>query len=186
MQGDHNLWRKTYAYEGSSRVPLIVAPPAAAGRPARRLAKEVVELRDAMPTLLAAAGLPVPKTVEGRSLLPLLEAPACDWRTYLHGEHCTCYAPQQEMQYVTNGLRKYIWLPRIDREQFFDLEADPDECHDLIADPGRQDEIALWRSYLIDELASRQCGWVRNGELYCPPGVPLVSPYKRVRWTGES
>ncbi|HUT21318.1 MAG TPA: sulfatase/phosphatase domain-containing protein, partial [Anaerolineae bacterium] len=167
-------------------IPLVVAPPSAVGRPARRVAHEVVELRDVMPTLLAAAGLPVPSTVEGRSLIPLLSAPAADWRTYLHGEHCTCYAPEQEMQYVTDGLRKYVWLSRIDREQFFDLEADPGECHDLIADPDRQDEIALWRSYLIQELVSRGCRWVRDGELYCPPGQPLVSPYKHVRWTGDN
>ena len=26
MQGDHNLWRKTYAYEGSARIPFIITP----------------------------------------------------------------------------------------------------------------------------------------------------------------
>lgn len=90
------------------------------------------------------------------------------------------------MQYVTDGRRKFVWLPRIDREQFFDLEIDPGECHDLIADPGRRDEIGLWRSYMVDELARRDCGWVREGQLYCPPGEPLVSPYKNVRWTGDN
>jgi len=185
MQGDHHLWRKTYAYEGSSRIPMIVTGPSAAGRPARPVAQEVVELRDVMPTLLEAAGLPVPATVEGRSSVPLLTAPASGWRTYLHGEHCTCYAREQEMQYVTDGLRKYIWLPRIDREQLFDLEADPGECHDLIAHRERQGEIALWRSYLVQELSARECGWVRDGSLYCPPDEPLVSPYKDVRWTGD-
>jgi arylsulfatase len=186
MQGDHNLWRKTYAYEGSSRIPFIVTPPAVVGRPARRVAEEVVELRDVMPTLLDAAGLPVPQTVEGRSVLPLLVAPSSDWRAYIHGEHCTCYSPEQEMQYVTDGRRKLVWLPRLDREQFFDLEVDSGERNDLIADPGRRDEVELWRSYLVSELAGRDCGWVREGRLHCPPGEPLVSPYKDVRWTGGS
>jgi hypothetical protein len=90
------------------------------------------------------------------------------------------------MQYVTNGLRRYFWLPRIDLEQFSDLVADSGECHDLIADPDRQGEIALWRGYLVQELASRGCGWVRDGELYCPPAEPLVSPHRHVRWTGDS
>jgi len=179
MQGDHHLWRKTYAYEGSARIPFIVAPPA--GQGSRRTAEEVVELRDVMPTLLEAAGLPVPGTVDGKSLLPLLDAPAREWRPYIHGEHCTCYAPEQEMQYVTDGRRKLVWLPRIDVEQFFDLEADPGELKNLIDDPARQEEIARWRGYLVGELEKRDCGWVQNGEPHCPD-EPLVSPYKEKRY----
>ena len=185
MQGDHHLWRKTYAYEGSSRIPFIVVPPTQSGEPARSVADQVVELRDVMPTLLKAAGLPVPETVDGRSLLSLLREPAADWRSYIHGEHCTCYSHEQEMQYVTDGRRKYIWLPRIHREQFFDLDVDPGECHDLIDDTDRQSEVEQWRGYLVQELAARNCGWVRSGRLACPADEPLVSPYKEERWTGD-
>ena len=185
MQGDHHLWRKTYAYEGSSRIPFIVVPPASSGKPDRSVVEKVVELRDVMPTLLQAAGLPVPETVDGRSLLSLLREPAADWRSYIHGEHCTCYSQEQEMQYVTDGRRKVIWLPRIHREQFFDLELDPGECHDLIDDADRQDEIEQWRGYLVQELAARNCGWVKSGQLTCPPDQPLVSPYKEKRWAGD-
>ncbi|MHB9107874.1 MAG: arylsulfatase [Armatimonadota bacterium] len=181
MQGDHHLWRKTYAYEGSARIPFIVTPPAGQGD--RRTADEVVELRDVMPTLLEAAGLPIPGTVDGQSLLPLLDAPAAEWRPYIHGEHCTCYAPEQEMQYVTDGRRKLVWLPRIDEQQFFDLEQDPGELQNLIDDPGRQQEIARWRGYLVAELEARECGWVRNGALHCPDG-PMVSPFKETRYQG--
>jgi arylsulfatase len=180
MQGDHNLWRKTYAYEGSSRIPFIIVPPY--HNPRRGVADEVVELRDVMPTLLEAAGIDVPETVDGVSLLPLLDEAAVDWRDYIHGEHCTCYSPEQEMQYVTDGRRKLVWLPRLDMEQFFDLEQDPGECIDLIADDSRSEEIARWRGFLTRELEARDCGWVRNGRPYCAPGdEPLVSPYKDVR-----
>jgi len=185
MLGDHNLWRKTYAYEGSSRVPFIVAPPSETYSAARGVADEVVELRDIMPTLLDAAGLSIPATVDGRSVLPLLQGPVADWRSYIHGEHCTCYHAEQEMQYVTDGKRKFIWLPRLDREQFFNLETDPGECHDLIADPLLQDEIAIWRTYLVDELAARDCGWVREGQLHCPREEALISPYKERRWRND-
>ncbi|MCB0080403.1 MAG: sulfatase-like hydrolase/transferase, partial [Caldilineaceae bacterium] len=184
MVGDHNLWRKTYAYEGSSRVPFLVAPAQRHMQSARRVADDVVELRDIMPTLLDAAGLPIPATVDGRSVLPLMQGPVADWRTYIHGEHCTCYHPDQEMQYVTDGKRKLIWLPRLGREQFFDLESDPGECHDLIEDVSRQAEIATWRGYLVDELAARDCGWVQEGKLHCPDKEPLISPYRNIRWLG--
>jgi hypothetical protein len=89
------------------------------------------------------------------------------------------------MQYVTDGRRKFVWLPRIGVEQFFDLEQDPGECVDLIDDRDRQEEIAQWRGYLVRELAARDCGWVREGVLVTPPDEPLVSPYKDVRWTGD-
>jgi arylsulfatase len=192
MQGDHNLWRKTYAYEGSTRIPFLIVPPGRlTGRrdnetvEIRGVADEVVELRDVMPTLLEAAGLPVPGTVDGRSLLTLLQRPAEEWRPYIHGEHSTCYSTQQEMQFVTDGRRKFVWLPRIGMEQFFDLEQDPGECLDLIDDPNRQEEITQWRGYLVRELDARDCGWVREGALVTPPNEPLVSPYKDVRWPGD-
>ena len=185
MQGDHHLWRKTYAYEGSSRIPFLVVPPADLGRPERSVGDEPVELCDIMPTLLEAAGLPMPRTAEGRSVLPLLRAPAPDWRPYVHGEHCTCYSQEQEMQYVTDGRRKFVWLPRLDREQFFDLEQDPGECTDLIQAADRREEIERWRAYLVQELSERQCGWAESGALIRPTDEPLVSPFRDVRWQGR-
>ena len=185
MQGDHNLWRKTYAYEGSARVPFIVAPPPASRKAARRVADEVIELRDLMPTVLEIAGLECPPTVDGKSLLPLMQAPAEGWRDYIHGEHCACYSRQQEMQYVTDGREKFIWLPRAGQEQFFDLTSDPGECNNLIDHPARAERTGMWRGRLIDELSARNCGWVEGGRLRCPDG-PLVSPYKDVRRQGAS
>ncbi len=182
MQGDHHLWRKTYAYEGSARIPFIVTPPGQ--QAARRVADEVVELRDIMPTVLQIAGMQSPATVDGQSVLPLLKSAADTWRKCIHGEHCTCYAPEQEMQYVTDGRRKLVWLPRIGEEQFFDLEADHGECHNLIADPARSAEVERWRGYLAAELESRNCGWARDGKPFCPNDRPLVSPYRDTRWRG--
>ena len=182
MLGDHHLWRKTYAYEGSSRIPFLIVPPPGSASTTRALADEVVELRDIMPTVLDLAGLEIPATVDGRSVLPLMTQPASDWRPYLHGEHCTCYDPAQEMQFVTDGQRKFIWLPRIGVEQFFNLENDPGETRNLIEDPACREEIETWRGYLIAELAGRDCGWVKNGSLFCPAEA-LVSPCKNMRRT---
>ena len=185
MQGDHNLWRKTYAYEGSARIPFLVVPPQGQERCQRPVADEVVELRDVMPTLLDAAGLPVPCTVDGRSVTPLLTAPASDWRAYIQGEHCTCYSEEQEMQFVTDGRRKFVWLPRLDLEQFFDLEQDPGETRNLIDDPAYEEACRLWRERLAHELAERDCGWVKDGRPFCPGPGPLVSPFKDTRWLGR-
>ena len=89
------------------------------------------------------------------------------------------------MQYVTDGRRKFVWLPRIDREQFFDLEQDPGECTDLIQAADRREEIERWRAYLVQELSERQCGWAESGALIRPTDEPLVSPFRDVRWQGR-
>lgn len=185
MLGDHHLWRKTYAYEGSARVPFIVMPPRTGPAASRKVADEVVELRDIMPTVLAAAGIEIPPTVDGQSVLPLMQAPASSWRRFIHGEHCACYSMEQEMHFVTDGRKKFIWLPNLGQEQFFDLEADPGELHNRITDPSRQPTIAEWRGFLIQELQARNCGWVRDGRLVCPPREAWLSPFKDRRWQGS-
>lgn len=185
MLGDHHLWRKTYAYEGSARIPMILTPPGSAERPVVQVADGVVELRDVMPTLLEAAGVAPPATVIGNTMLPLMHSSDAEWRTYIHGEHCACYADEQEMHYVTNGHRKFIWLPRINEEQFFDLDLDPTECRNLVAESSYAEDIQQWRDYLVGELKERDCGWVRDGKLHCPDHGPLISPFKTTRWTGS-
>ncbi|HRJ73725.1 MAG TPA: arylsulfatase [Terrimicrobiaceae bacterium] len=183
MLGDHHLWRKTYAYEGSSRVPLIIKAPETAGLQQRQVVDEPVALCDIMPSLLAAADLEIPRTVTGRNLLECLETSPREWREYVHGEHDACYSPEEENQFLTNGRRKFIWLPRVGLELFFDLEQDPDEMHNLIDDPARAGEIAIWRQRLICELQSRDCGWCSDDELTFTKG-PLRSPFLKRRYGG--
>ena len=183
MLGDHYLWRKTYAYEGSAHIPLIVSPPLTGARAKTAVADQVVELRDIMPSLLEAADVPIPATVDGSSVLPIVNGASPSWRTHIHGEHCWCYSHEQEMHYVTDGLRKFVWLPRVGVEQFFNLEDDPGESVNRVDNPDARAEVEHWRNVLIAELAARDCGWVVNGALHCPE-EPLVSPYKNVRWSG--
>ncbi|MEX0776637.1 MAG: arylsulfatase [Phycisphaeraceae bacterium] len=168
MLGDHHLWRKTYAYEGSARVPLIVRPPAGwSDAPRGQVHRQVVELRDVMPTFLEAAGVQAPQTLDGCSLLPLTRGQKVDdWRPWLHGEHVACYSHEQAMHYLTDGVSKYIWFPYLGRQQLFDLTDDPGETRDLAASPGagagaspaHADRLALWRQHLIDTLAQRGSG----------------------------
>ncbi len=186
MLGDHHLWRKTYAYEASIRVPLIVKAPDAAGIRQRRVVDEPVALYDLMPTILAAADVAIPPTVTGGSLLDILKAPTEGWREYIHGENCTSYLPEEENQFVTNGKRKLIWFPRTGLQLFFDLETDPGETRNLIDNPMWVEEIQQWRERLIGELQGRNCGWCTDGTLSAS-FFPLLSPYRdRLYYGSES
>ena len=167
MLGDHSLWRKTYAYEGSARVPFLVRFPLNDGYPAQREITEPVGLQDVMPTMLEAAGLPIPDSVEGKSVIPLINGDSSGWRRYIHGEHAECYAPEHTMQYLTDGSEKYIWFPATGKEQLFDLRTDPHERKDLARDPEQSHRVDRWRTIMIEHLAGRGDGLSDGRKLVC-------------------
>lgn len=183
MMGDHNLWRKTYAYEGSAHVPLIVRPPAAMRDSVQPVSDLPVCLQDIMPTILDAAQVAVPETVDGASLLPLMTGDGeAGWRDAVHGEHSTCYAQSEEMQYLTDGDWKYIWFTRTGTEQLFHLADDPYECTDLAGDTRHADRLRRWRSHLIGILETRDAGLTSQGRLVSQQDRPyLVSPHAQER-----
>ena len=165
MLGDHNLFRKTFAYEGSARIPFMVnAPDWLVGKGGKASAS-VVGLQDVMPTLLDAAGAEIPDTVDGASLLPLMRGEDAAWRDYLHGEHLGTYRPEDAMQYLTDGKEKYIWYTVTGEEQLFNLADDPQECHNLAPDSNHQDRLMLWRKRMIQELSSRTEGYTDGKNL---------------------
>jgi arylsulfatase A-like enzyme len=184
MLGDHNLWRKTYAYEASARVPFIVTPPRSWPDAQRNVVSDaLVGWEDIMPTFLDAAERPIPDTVDGRSLRPLLHGDSDGWRDWYHHEHSPCYAADNAYQCLTSVNWKYIWNPITGNEQLFNVSADPDEVHELSADPAHADTLAHWRSTLTAHLADRVEGWSDGATLtpkpyntYRPPRPEVCTP----------
>jgi arylsulfatase A-like enzyme len=156
MMGDHHLYRKTYAYEGSARIPLLIRFPSTLDLP-RGVYEHVVGLQDVMPTVLEVAGVSVPASVTGASLLDAIRG--APWRETLHGEHSPCYSLEEAMHYVTDGRSKYIWFPARGEEQFFDLARDRQERVDLAHDSAQSERVAEWRRRLIALLAARGDGF---------------------------
>ena len=183
MLGDHGMWRKSRAYEPSARIPFLVAGPKHLGLTPGEVIDRPVTHADIMPTLLHMAGIDVPPSVDGESVLPLLRGEDVPWRDYLHIEH----APLQHA--LTDGEEKFIWHPADGRIQFFDLISDPNECHDLSADQGTQARVDLWRRRLVQELATRPEGFsdgttLISGRPYAPllPHGGTPQPFERKRW----
>ena len=161
MLGDHHLFRKFLPYEGSSGVPLLFYDPGdVLGIRKNRSIPALAELRDVMPTLLDIAGLPIPKELDGKSLLPLMRGETGRVRDFLHGEHTGAEGPDGlGNQFIVTEHDKYIWFSRTGRELYFDLDRDPHELHDAIQDPGCQARINLLRSQLVQLLAGREEGY---------------------------
>jgi arylsulfatase A-like enzyme len=189
MMGDHHHWRKTYAYEGSARIPFIVKYPETWRDVDRGVVYDhPVELRDIMPTLLDAAGVEVPDSVDGRSLLDVARGDDDGWRDFVQGEHTTCYSREHGMQYVTDGHEKYIWFHHTGEEQFFNLDDDPLECNELSKDPNYADRVQVWRKRLAQVNENRGDPRGQNGELVPQPdGALALSPnYQKWREAAEA
>ncbi len=175
MLGDHHLFRKTVPYEPSARIPMLIRAPKQLGIKPGTVIDQPVGLEDIMPTLLSVAGAPIPESVEGRSLWPLLKgeefASGKSWREHLHIEH----APMH--QTLTDGKEKFIWYVRDGREQFFRLTDDPTESHDLSKKPEEAERIEYWRNQLMAYLKDRPEGFTDGTKLI--PGRPYSALLQR-------
>lgn len=177
MTGDHHLWRKTYAYEASARIPMILrCPKGWETAPAGTRIDRPVELRDVLPTFLDAAGTEAPIPLDGKSLLELARNPEAAWRPWIDLEHCQCYAESHNWTALTDGRRKYIYQFLDGQEQLFDLDNDPAELNDLAADPAHANELGAWRGRMIAHLEERGEAFVKNGRLVTRPKGVLYSP----------
>ena len=131
-----------------------------------------------MPTVLDAAGAPIPDTVDGRSLVPLAAGEQPEWRGHLHGEHWS--GRESANHYLTDGRHKFCWFSQTGVEQLFDTEADPQERHDLIDDPGHQATADRLRGLLIQELLGREEGYTDGEKLIVGRrGGPVLSHIRR-------
>ncbi len=178
MQGDHCLFRKTYAYEGSARIPFVVKYPAGLDLPTG-VFEHVVGLQDVMPTILEVAGVEVPESVTGRSVFAAIRGEP--WREFIHGEHSPCYSREMGVQYVTDGREKFVWYPLTGEEQFFDLTVDRGERENLIDGPEYAERVELWRRRLIEVLHGRPEGFTDGERLLKieKPWGPLAEGWKR-------
>lgn len=159
------------AHNGAARIPLIIAAPKEFGITPGTVLDAPSSHHDIMPTLLDMLDIPIPRTVDGRSLYPLLKGEKTSWRNCVHVEH------GGYQHAVTDGATKYVWDPVIGREHFFDLANDPKELRDLTDDPERVDQKSEWRARLIGALRDRPEGFVQGDDLHTVSHYPGVIPW---------
>jgi len=179
MLGDHHLWRKTYGYEGSARVPMLVRwPEGFVDAPPGQVLRQPVELRDVLPTFLDVAGAAGdPERFDGRSLLGLVRDPAAPWRDCIDLEHSTCYWRENQWNGLADSRFKYIRYAVTGSEELFDLATDPGETREVSGHAAYQDILRVWRARLVGHLAERGEPYVVNGELGLRPEPMLYSPH---------
>ncbi|MEQ7007921.1 sulfatase-like hydrolase/transferase [Actinopolymorpha sp. B17G11] len=137
MLGQHGVWEKQKFYEASARVPLVVRWPAAFG-PGR--VDVNVNLCDVFATLCALAGLEPPQGLDSRSLVPLLHGDTTGWR-----DESVSHFGQTNLM-IKRGDLKYQYYGESMPEVLFDLDRDPTETKDFVADPAYASAMETFRA----------------------------------------
>jgi len=141
MLGERGLWFKMTFFEGSARVPLMIAAPTMAPG----LVTAPVSTLDITPTLADLAGVSladVAPWVDGESLVPLGQGGTRTAPVLMeYAAEASC-APLVSMRY---GKWKYTRCA-LDPDQLFDLDADPNERVNLAEAPAQAATVAQLRA----------------------------------------
>lgn len=129
MLGDHGRLKKRTFHESSVRIPLVVRWPGKV--PASEVSEALVEIIDIFPTLVEVGGSPPSERCFGRSLWPLIRKQRMEVRDWQVAE--LVYGDARIM--LRSRGRKLAVDARGLVYMLYDLESDPDEQHNLAADP---------------------------------------------------
>lgn len=124
--------------------------------------QELVSLVDIAPTLLEAAGLPVPDTMQGQSWLPLVERKPCEWRKEV-------FIQISESQ-IGRSIRTHRWKYAVRAEAGINLNqpgADryQEDClYDLMADRYELSNLIGYESHsgVAAHLRQRLLAWMHE------------------------
>lgn len=136
--GDHGWFDKRWMYEESLRMPLLMSWPGHvdAGHEVAQMTQNI----DFAPTFLDLAGVPVPASMHGRSLVPLLAGKAPEtWRDAIYYHYYESQAAHMVASHY--GVRTdrykliYYYEPQWNCWELFDLQKDPQEMRSVADDP---------------------------------------------------
>ncbi len=164
---------KRSCHESSVRIPLALQGPGFAGGGQVR---ELISLIDLPPTLLEAAGLPVPAEMQGRSFLRLLQGNKAGWPDDVFIQISEAQVGRairtQRWKYGVTAPEKHgskdAGSERYEEEFLYDLQADPYELTNLVTMQSHREVAARLRARLIRRMEEA-------GE----PAPEIVSPVVR-------
>jgi arylsulfatase A-like enzyme len=171
--GEHGFRAKVAPYDANYRSPLIVSMPKRF--PSGQVCQTPVNGADLVATILSLTGVKVPWALHGRDLTPLLEQPALAWPHACVYEHTGQTYGRATKELLTHnpskggdknfppyvsillgGYKLIHYLERQHGEELYDMKADPDELHNLIAEPSQAERVKTLRTALKAELERTQ------------------------------
>ena len=158
MLGDHGLYLKgPFFYDCLTRVPLIIRWP---GKYKANLRLDaLVELIDIAPTMVEAAGIPIPSGMQGQTLRPLLTGETTEGRDSVYTEFFDAnalYETPPMAASVRTHTHKVSFYANTQSGELYDLTKDPGEFQNLWNSPQHKDIQAE----MMTTLATRMIGTV--------------------------
>lgn len=147
--GQHGLLGKQNLYEHSIRVPMIFSGP---GIPQNARNNSFVYLSDITPTIYDYLKINAPKTVEAKSLSPILRNPSAAVRDQIYN----VYGHWSRSLKTKDGYKLILY--NVDgalTSQLFNLKTDPWEKHNLAQDKNQQGRILSMRERLKKEMLEK-------------------------------
>ena len=133
LLGEHNFWQKGNLREEVTRVPLIIKSPKSS--PAQN--SSIVELVDIFPTACELIGLPIPKSAQGKSLVPILS------KSKNKVKHSA-------LSFVPKGIslrtERWSYMKYKDgSEELYDMRMDPKQFQNLVKKPEYLEQLTSIR-----------------------------------------
>ncbi len=146
--GEHGLNTKRLIYESSIRIPMLVRYPKLV-KAGSKVDGTVLNI-DLAATFLELAGVKSPESVQGSSMLPVLQGKA-GRKSFLYEYFREESLPGMPLMLgVVSGRWKYCSYPDMnDIEELYDVKSDPNELTNLSQDPAHAEKLKEMR----DELA---------------------------------
>jgi N-acetylglucosamine-6-sulfatase len=151
--GEHGLTtERRLPYEESIRNPLLMRYPARI--PAGSRPEGMVLTVDLAPTVLDLTGVPIGPSIQGRSVLPLLQGTPEGWRQSILVEFYTNEQPfphllDLDYRAIRTARYKYVhWIKHPGDDELYDLQSDPLERRNRASDPGLASVKASLRTEL--------------------------------------
>ncbi len=145
--GEHGeWWHGVFLYDETIHVPLLLKLPGE--KLAGKRVEDRVALADVAPSLLQTAGIPVPPTMQGQSLLPLMNAPAS-------AESKAGKLPDRAIYSESDyGHRAFGWsdLRSWRVQKYLYIQAPKKELYDESADPSDLNNLAPTAKAVADTL----------------------------------
>ena len=150
--GEHGWFDKRFIYNESFLTPLLVRWPGQINPGS--VNKEMVQNLDYAPTLLEAAGIPIPSDMQGESLLPLFRGQEEAWDResvyYHYYEYPAVHMVKRHYGIVTKEYKLAHFYYDVDEWELYDRLKDPQEMNNVYNDPAYAETVKDLKEKLAD------------------------------------